>query len=84
MDSAWNGECTAMTCELAGPPDGRRLLPLEGELWFDSMHKDDWGGAGVDYEYDPAAVYALQFKLPAIEVGPASFSFCVGALGIIR
>lgn len=84
MDSVWDGECTAMTCEIAGPPDGRRLLPLEGELWFDSMHKDDWGGAGVDYKYDPAAGYALQLKLPAIEVGPASFSFCVDALGIIR
>jgi hypothetical protein len=84
MDSVWSGECTAMTCEIAGPPDGRRLLPLEGELWFDDMRKDDWGGAGVRYDYDPAAVYALQFKLPAIEVGPASFSFCVDALGIIR
>jgi hypothetical protein len=84
MDSIWDGECTAMTCEIAGPPDGRRLLPLEGELWFDAMQKDDWGGSGVQYEYDPAAVYALQFKLPAIEVGPAAFSFCVDALGIIR
>lgn len=84
MDPVWGGECTAMTCEIAGPPDGRRLLPLEGELWFDDMRKDDWGGAGERYEYDPAAVYALQLKLPAIEVGPASFSFCVDALGIIR
>lgn len=84
MDSVWDGECTAMTCEIAGPPDGRRLLPLEGELWFDNMQKDDWGGGGDPYEYDPAAVHALQFKLPAIEVGPASFSFCIDALGIIR
>lgn len=84
MDSVWGGECTAMTCEIAGPPDGRRLLPLEGELWFDDMQKDDWGGTGLEYDYDPAAVYALQLKLPAIEVGPASFSFCVDALGIIR
>jgi hypothetical protein len=84
MDSAWGGECTAMTCEIAGPPDGRRLLPLEGELWFDNMQKDDWGGTGLHYEYDPAAVYALQLKLPAIEVHAASFNFCVDALGIIR
>jgi hypothetical protein len=84
MDPVWAGECTAMTCEIAGPPDGRRLLPLQGELWFDDMQKDDWGGSGERYDYDPAAVYALQFKLPAIEVGAASFSFCVDALGIIR
>lgn len=84
MDSVWGGECTAMTCEIAGPPDGRRLLPLEGELWFDNMQKDDWGGSGLRYEYDPAAVYALQLKLPAIEVHAASFNFCVDALGIIR
>jgi hypothetical protein len=84
MDSIWDGECTAMTCEIAGPPDGRRLLPLAGELRFDNMYKDDWGGSGLRYDYDPAAVYALQFKLPAIEVRAASFSFCVDALGIIR
>jgi hypothetical protein len=84
MASVWNGECTAMTCEIAGPPDGRRLLPLEGELLFDDMQKDDWNGAGKPYDFDPAAVHALQLKLPAIEVGAESFSFCVDALGIIR
>jgi hypothetical protein len=84
MDPVWQGKCTAMTCEIAGPPDGRRLLPLQGELLFSHMDKDDWGGGGVRYEYDPAAVHALQFKLPAIEVGPASFSFCIDALGIVR
>lgn len=84
MDPTWAGECSAMTCEIAGPPDGRRQVPLEGELLFSKMDKDNWGGGGLPYEFDPAAVHALQFKLPAIEVGPASFSFCVEALGIIR
>jgi hypothetical protein len=84
MDPIWNGECSAMTCEIAGPPDGRRSLPLAGQLLFDTMQKDDWGGGGIRYEYDPAAVHALQFKLPSIEVGAASFSFCLDALGIVR
>lgn len=84
MDRLWDGECSAMTCEIAGPPDGRRLVPLKGELLFSNMDKDNWGGSGVPYDFDPAAVHALQFKLPAIEVGATSFSFCVDALGIIR
>lgn len=84
MDPAWGGECPAMTCEIAGPPDGRRQVSLEGELLFSDMDKDNWGGGGLPYEFDPAAVHALQFKLPAIEVGAANFSFCIDALGIIR
>jgi hypothetical protein len=84
MDPVWAGQCSAMTCEIAGPPDGRRLLPRVGELLFDSMQKDDWGGGGIPYEFDPAAVHALQFKLPAIEVGAATFDFCIETLGVIR
>jgi hypothetical protein len=84
MDPIWQGECSAMTCEIAGPPDGQRLRSLQGELLFSDMDKDNWGGGGMSYEYDPAAVHALQLKLPAIEVGPTSFSFCVDALGIVR
>lgn len=84
MDPIWDGTCTAQTCEIAGPPDGRAGVPLHGELFFDNMQKDDWGGGGVYYQYSPAAVFALQFKLPAIVVGAASFSFCIDALGIIR
>jgi len=84
MAPAWSGECSAMTCEIAGPPDGRRQMPLQGELLFSDMDKDNWGGVGVPYDFDPAAVHALQFKLPAIEVGAATFSFCVDALGVIR
>jgi hypothetical protein len=48
------------------------------------MVKDYWGGAGVNYRFDPAAVHALQFKLPAINVGGVSFSFCIDALGVVR
>lgn len=84
MQPAFRGQCGVMTCEIAGPPDGNAMPALEGQLLFDHMVKDNWGGSGTPYVYDPAAVYALQFKLPAINVGAASFSFCIDALGVIR
>lgn len=83
MDSSWNGECNASSCEISGPPDGDDRVALEGELLFDDMQKDVWGG-GIAYDFDPAAVHALQFKLPAIREGAAEFDFCLDALGIIR
>jgi hypothetical protein len=84
MDPSWHGQCNAMTCEIAGPPDGVAPAPLEGSLLFDHMVKDDWGGTGISYTFDPAAVHALQFKLAAVQVGQATFDFCIDALGIIR
>jgi hypothetical protein len=84
MDPTFQGICSVMTCEIAGPPDGAAAASLAGELLFDDMVKDNWGGSGTPYRYDPAAVYALQFKLPAINVGSASFDFCIEALGVIR
>ena len=84
MQPAFHGQCGVMTCEIAGPPDGSAMPALEGQLLFDHMVKDNWGGSGTPYVYDPAAVYALQFKLPAINVGAASFSFCIDALGVVR
>lgn len=84
MDQQFGDECGAMTCEVAGPPDGTRSASLSGELSFASMEKDDWGGQGERYTFDPARVHALQIKLPAVVVGAASFDFCVDALGVIR
>lgn len=84
MAPAFQGECGEQTCEIAGPPDGAAAPSLQGSLLFDDMVKDYWGGQGEPYTYDPAAVFALQFKLPAINVGSASFDFCVDALGVIR
>ena len=84
MEPSFHGICDVMTCEIAGPPDGVPTTSLAGSLLFDDMVKDIWGGPGVPYRYDPAAVYALQFKLPAINVGSASFDFCIEALGVIR
>jgi hypothetical protein len=84
MAPRWQGLCEVMSCEIDGPPDGVAQAPSNGELLFDQLVKDYWGGAGVTYQFDPAAVHALQFKLPAIRVGAASFDFCIEALGIVR
>jgi hypothetical protein len=83
MDPAYGGECAEESCEIVGPPDGTSTPKLEGTLSFSSLHKDDWN-SGIDYEFDPAAVHALQFKLPAIVAGAADFSFCIDELGIVR
>ena len=83
MAPRFGGRCSEMSCEIAGPPDGTGSAALTGTLLFDQMVKDHWG-SGVAYVYDPALAYALQFKLPAINVGSASFDFCVEALGVIR
>jgi hypothetical protein len=84
MDPRFNGRCTEMTCEISGPPDGVAAAPLSGELSFSNLQKDYWGGMGVRYVFDPALVYALQLKLPAVNVGAASFSFCIDSLGVVR
>lgn len=84
MEPSFGGVCSEDTCEIPGPPDGHPSPLLHDELLFTNMRKDYWGGPGVDYDFDPALVYALQLKLPAINVGAARFSFCVEALGIIR
>ena len=84
MEPSFRGICGVMTCEIAGPPDGAATTSLAGTLLFEDMVKDNWGGPSTPYRYDPAAVYALQFKLPAINVGSASFDFCIEALGVIR
>lgn len=83
MASSWNGQCSAMACEISGPPDGVASAALNGELHFDDMIKDTWG-SGIDYTFDPAAVHALQFKIAAVKVGAASFDFCIDDLGIVR
>jgi hypothetical protein len=84
MAPEWNGQCSSETCEINGPPDGTAAAAPSGQLLFSNMKKDDWGGSGLVYKYDPAKVHALQFKLPAIVVGPVSFSFCLKSIGIVR
>jgi len=84
MDPSWGGQCDAMTCEIEGPPDGEDSAALEGELLFSAMVKDDWNGSGISYAFDPAAVHALQLKLPAIRAPNATFDFCIDEVGIVR
>jgi hypothetical protein len=83
MDPMWSGVCTAATCDIAGPPDGTAVPTLEGQLYFDQMDKDYWGGSGIAYTFNPAATQSLQFKLAAVNVGVQSFAFCLDRLGII-
>jgi hypothetical protein len=84
MDPSYSGECSSTTCDIAGPPDGNPTPPLVGQLLFNNMRKDDWGGSGIVYSFDPAAVHALQFKLPAVIAGPATFAFCVKRVGLVK
>jgi len=84
MAKSWQGMCDVMSCEISGPPDGVDVAALDGELLFSQMVKDDWNGSGEAYDFDPAAVHALQFKLPAVRARAATFDFCLDALGIIR
>lgn len=83
MAPSWHGQCSAMNCEISGPPDGVTLAALNGQLDFKHMIKDTWG-SGTNYTFDPAAVHALQFKIAAVKVGAATFDFCIDALGIVR
>jgi hypothetical protein len=82
MDPAFGGECSEDSCEIVGAPDGTSTAALSGQLSFSRLHKDVWNG-GIDYTFDPAAVHALQFKLPAVVAGSAAFSFCIDDLGLL-
>jgi hypothetical protein len=84
MDPSFGVACSAETCEIPGPPDGDDTASLAGQLLLSDLRKDDWGGAGEIYDFDPARVHALQLKLPAIRVNAPTFAFCVEALGVIR
>ncbi len=84
MDPGWNGQCDSVTCEIEGPPDGSSGIAKQGQLSFDGMRKDDWGGSGTNYVFDPALVHAVQFKLPALLAGAQSFDFCIERFGVVR
>jgi hypothetical protein len=83
MDPSWGGVCTADDCAINGPPDGTASASLNSTLLFNNMVKDDWGGSGIVYAFDPSAILAIQFKLPAVISGGLDFSFCVEQLGIV-
>jgi hypothetical protein len=85
MDPVWNGMCTADDCAINGPPDGSASATLSsvGNLYFSTLVKDDWGGSGTIYTFNPANILSLQFKLASVVSGPVPFSFCVDRIGII-
>jgi hypothetical protein len=86
MDPMWNGMCMADDCAINGPPDGTRSATLTsvGNLYFNGLVKDDWGGTGTIYAFNPANMLAVQFKMAAVVSGPVPFSFCIDRIGIIR
>jgi hypothetical protein len=73
MDAAHGSACTADTCDIAGPPDGKASAGLSDYLLFSNMVKDDWGGAGELYSYASGRTLSLQFKLPSIQAGAVPF-----------
>jgi hypothetical protein len=85
MDPSFSGTCSAMTCSIDGPPDGTSAASASGQLTFGAMQKDFWGGTGVAYDFDPANISSLQFKLPAaLDSFSASYTICIDALGVLR
>jgi hypothetical protein len=85
MDASFGGQCAVDECAIDGPPDGVASTPLNAvaQMPFASMVKDDWGGSGTVYSFDPSAILGLQFKMASIASGAASFDFCVEDIGII-
>jgi hypothetical protein len=84
MDPSHGGTCTLDSCEIDGPGDGTSTASKTDQLSFGSLEKDYWGGSGTTYTFDPAALLSLQFKLPAVETGATSYSFCIDSLGVVR
>lgn len=84
MDPAHGGVCELDACSIEGPPDGLSTPGLQDWLLFSSMEKDYWGGGGLDYEFDPANIDSVQFKLSSLVAGAQSFEFCVDGLGVIE
>jgi hypothetical protein len=84
MDSKYNGVCTVADCAIAGPADGVPGPYLSGELTFTSMEKDDWGGSGINYTFNPADILAIQFKLNARTASTisSSYDFCVEGIAV--
>ncbi len=84
MDPSLGSSCGAMLdCTMKGPPDGTPSGEYEGTLNFDDLVKDDWGGTGVEYTFDPTRLLSVQFKLPSSAVNPG-FELCIDRFGIIR
>lgn len=83
MDPSWNGQCSADDCGINGPPDGESDPAFTGTVRFSSMVKDNWGGSGTKYTFDPKNILAIQFKVSASESDKTDVYFCVDGISII-
>jgi hypothetical protein len=85
MDPMYSGLCMVDDCAINGPPDGKRstVLGVTDSANFNNLVKDDWGGMGTVYAFNPANLLAIQFKLAAVVSGPVTFNFCIDRIGVI-
>lgn len=90
---AYDEGCTEDECAIAGPPDGKEstVLGAVDRMYFGPqanqswrMVKDNWGGAGEYYTFNPRKILALQFKMASIVSGAGAFSFCIDEIGVIQ
>jgi hypothetical protein len=85
MDPKFSGMCTAAECGINGPPDGTPAASAKGQLLFSAMMKDNWGGTGTVYTFNPANISAIQFKIPAaVSSSDTTYELCIDRLGVIR
>ncbi len=85
MDPSFGGTCSATSCSINGPPDGTSAATYDGQFLFSQMVKDNWGGTGISYVFDPTNISSLQFKIPpATDSLSTSYLFCVARLGVVR
>lgn len=49
------------------------------------MQKDDGGGSGVAYDFDPTNISSRPFKVPApSDPFYTTFKLCIDAVGVLR
>ncbi len=85
MDPAFGGTCAATSCSIDGPPDGTNAAAQSGQIDFNHLLKDDWGGSGTYYSFDPSNISSLQLKLPApLDPLATSYEICVNGIGVLR
>lgn len=82
IDPSVGGQCPATSdCGISGPPDGEAYPAADGLLYFSNLRKDDWGGSGTSYTFDPTQILALQLKIPSSTTETA-YQLCIQQLGI--
>jgi hypothetical protein len=85
MDPSFGGTCSVKSCDINGPPDGTANASSSGQFSFATMMKDDWGGTGTAYTFNPTDISALQFKVTAaLDSIDTSYELCVESIGVVR